>query len=114
MVVAPLYCKVRYVICLTFNFIHFLSFDDITYIYTIFSIFVVFRFVYVPPFHTKEILSDVLLNFLFDWNMDRKISTITMDNCSSNDDMIDILSKKLSLKGSLLLKSLTCDVHQIF
>ena len=53
----------------------------------------------MPPPHTKEVLSDVLL----DWNMDRKLSTITMDNCSSNDDMIDILSEKLSSSGSLLL-----------
>ena len=55
----------------------------------------------MPP-HIKEILSDVLLDFLLDWNMDRKISTITVDNCSSNDGMIDILSEKLSLNGSLL------------
>ena len=53
----------------------------------------------MPPLHTKEVLSDVLL----DWNMDRKLSTITVDNCSSNDGMIDILSEKLSLSGSLLL-----------
>ncbi|KAL6350689.1 hypothetical protein AAG906_028146 [Vitis piasezkii] len=40
------------------------------------------RFVYVPPPHTKEVLSDVLMDFLLDWNMDRK---------------------KLSLSDSLLL-----------
>ena len=74
-------------------------------IYTLFSIFVFFfsRFVYVPPPHTKEILSDVLLDFLLDWNMDRKISTITIDNCSSNGGMINILYEKLSLNNSLLL-----------
>ncbi|KAL6335030.1 hypothetical protein AAG906_025817 [Vitis piasezkii] len=33
----------------------------------------------------------------------RKLSTITMDNCLSNDGMIDILSEKLSSSGSLLL-----------
>ncbi|RVW83512.1 putative AC transposase [Vitis vinifera] len=48
------------------------------------------RFVYVPP-HTKEVLLDVLMDFLLDWNMDRKVSTVTMDNCSSNDGMINIL-----------------------
>ena len=35
--------------------------------------------------------------------MDRKISTITVDNCSSNDGMIDILCEKLSLNNSLSL-----------
>ena len=52
----------------------------------------------MPPPHTK-VLSDVLL----DWNMDRKLSTITVDNCSSNDGMIDIILEKLSSSGSLLL-----------
>ena len=41
--------------------------------------------------------------FLLDWNIDRKISIITVDNCSSNDGMIDILLEKLSLSRSLLL-----------
>ncbi|RVW15815.1 Zinc finger BED domain-containing protein RICESLEEPER 2 [Vitis vinifera] len=73
------------------------------------------RFVYVPPPHTKEVLSDVLLDFLLDWNMDRKLSTITVDNCSSNDGMIDILSEKLSSSGSLLLNGkifhMRCATH---
>ncbi|KAL6331824.1 hypothetical protein AAG906_020168 [Vitis piasezkii] len=72
-------------------------------------------FVYVPPPHTKEVLSDVLLDFLLDWNMDRKLSTITVDNCSSNDGMIDILSEKLSSSGSLLLNGkifhMRCAAH---
>ncbi|WJZ96780.1 hypothetical protein VitviT2T_015431 [Vitis vinifera] len=73
------------------------------------------RFVYVPPPHTKEVLSDVLLDFLLDWNMDRKLSTITVDNCSSNDGMIDILLEKLSSSGSLLLNGkifhMRCAAH---
>ena len=59
---------------------------------------------FMCPFHTqKEVLSDVLMDFLLDWNMDRKVSTITVDNCSSNDRMINILVEKLSLSNSLLL-----------
>ena len=69
----------------------------------------------MPPPHTKEVLSDVLLDFLLDWNMDRKLSTITVDNCSSNDGMIDILSEKLSSSGSLLLNGkifhMRCAAH---
>ena len=65
----------------------------------------------MPPPHTKEVLFDVLL----DWNMDRKLSTITVDNCSSNDGMIDILLEKLSSSGSLLLNGkifhLRCATH---
>ncbi|RVW67735.1 putative AC transposase [Vitis vinifera] len=73
------------------------------------------RFVYVPPPHTKEGLSDVLMDFLLDWNMDRKVSTITVDNCSSNDEMINILVEKLSLSDSLLLNGkifhMRCAAH---
>ena len=61
------------------------------------------NFVYLPPPHTKQVLTDVLLDVLLDWNMDRKL-TITMNNFSSNDDMIDILSEKLSSIGSLVLQ----------
>ncbi|RVW91510.1 Zinc finger BED domain-containing protein RICESLEEPER 2 [Vitis vinifera] len=47
--------------------------------------------------------------------MDRKLSTITVDNCSSNDGMIDILSEKLSSSGSLLLNGkifhMRCATH---
>lgn len=57
----------------------------------------------ITPPHMKEVLSDVLLDLLLDWNMNRKISTITMDNYVSNDEMIDILLEKLSLSNSLLL-----------
>ena len=51
------------------------------------------RFVYVPP-HTKEVLSNMLMDLFLDWNMYRKVTTITVDNCSSNDGMIDILKEK--------------------
>ena len=54
-----------------------------------------------PP-HTKVLL-DVLIDFLLDWNMGRNVSTIIVDNCSSNDEMLNILVEKLSLSGSFLL-----------
>ena len=57
----------------------------------------------ITPPYMKEVLSDVLLDLLLDWNMNRKISTITVDNYASNDEMIDILLEKLSLSNSLLL-----------
>ncbi|KAL6313143.1 hypothetical protein AAG906_026065 [Vitis piasezkii] len=73
------------------------------------------RFVYVPPPHTKEVLSDVLMDFLLDWNMDRKVSIVTVDNCSSNDGMINILVEKLCLSDSLLLNGkifhMRCAAH---
>ena len=64
----------------------------------------------MPP-HTKEVLSDVLLI----WNIDKNIFIIIVDNCSSNDGTIDILLKKLSLSGLLLLNGkvfhMQCATH---
>ena len=71
-------------------------------------------FVHVPPPHTKQVFVDVLLDVLVDWNMDIKISTINVDNCSSNDGMIDILSKKLSSIGSLVLHGKIFHMQYIF
>ncbi|XP_050244277.1 zinc finger BED domain-containing protein RICESLEEPER 3-like [Quercus robur] len=42
----------------------------------------VMRFIYVSSPHTKEVLSDVLLQTLLEWNIDRKLSTMTVDNCN--------------------------------
>ncbi|KAH7844540.1 hypothetical protein Vadar_029131 [Vaccinium darrowii] len=39
----------------------------------------ILRFTYVPCPHTKEVLCDTLLDCLLDWNLDRKISYITVD-----------------------------------
>lgn len=32
---------------------------------------------------------------LIDWNLDRKISCLTVDNCTTNDAMVEILLEKL-------------------
>ncbi|XP_059635725.1 zinc finger BED domain-containing protein RICESLEEPER 2-like [Cornus florida] len=60
-------------------------------------------FVYVPSPHTSEILCDALMNCFLDWNLDRKISTITVDNCTTNDALIQGLSNKLSIRNKSLL-----------
>ncbi|KAL0378708.1 UNVERIFIED_CONTAM: putative AC transposase [Sesamum radiatum] len=53
------------------------------------------RFAYVPTPHTTEVLADTLVDTLMDWNIDRKVSTITVDNCTTNDAMINHLLAKL-------------------
>ncbi|XP_022865255.1 zinc finger BED domain-containing protein RICESLEEPER 2-like [Olea europaea var. sylvestris] len=74
----------------------------------------ILRFIYVPCPHTAESLSTVLMDCLFDWNIDQKLSTLTVDNCTTNDAMINIMLDKLSL-GSLLLNGeffhLRCCAH---
>ncbi|KAI8539165.1 hypothetical protein RHMOL_Rhmol09G0160200 [Rhododendron molle] len=74
----------------------------------------ILRFIYVPCPHTKEVLCDQLLNCLMDWNIDRKISSITVDNCSTNDTMIDLLWDKLDSTSLMLggdLFHMRCCAH---
>ena len=77
-------------------------------LYFFFFLFV--RFVYVPAPHTKYVLSDILLSSLMDWNVDRKIFTNILDNCSTNDAMITCLLYKLHV-SDLMIDGLVLQMH---
>ena len=69
---------------------------------------------YVPAPHTAERLGRVLVDCLLDWNVDTKVSTITLDNCSTNDSMIrfiqsKLLSQYLISEGALI--HMRCSAH---
>ncbi|KAF7839838.1 putative AC transposase [Senna tora] len=53
------------------------------------------RFLYVPTPHTMDVLADTLLKGLMSWNLEAKLSTITVDNCITNDGMINLIVDKL-------------------
>jgi hypothetical protein len=68
----------------------------------------------VPAPHTGDVICEELYEALVEWNLDEKISTLTMDNCSSNDKVIPELVKKigkskLMLEGKLL--HMRCAAH---
>ena len=70
----------------------------------------------MPAPHTAEVLSDILVECLFDWNLDRKLSTLTVDNCSTNDAMIERVFDRISpssfiLRGTLF--HMRCCAHII-
>ncbi|KAG8369137.1 hypothetical protein BUALT_Bualt15G0120100 [Buddleja alternifolia] len=52
--------------------------------------------------HTADVLCDLLADALMDWNIDRKVSTITVDNCTTNDAMLRRPLDRLSTKDMLL------------
>ena len=68
----------------------------------------------MPSPHTKEVLSNVLLDTLLEWNIDRKLSIVTMDNCSTNDAVIKIILDKLQ-RGALIMRGsmlhMRCAAH---
>jgi hypothetical protein len=72
------------------------------------------RFLYVPAPHTAEVIADILHDVLLDWHIERNLSTITLDNCSTNDSVMrnmvgtsnDSLKQRVDpVKGKLPLPS---------
>ena len=53
------------------------------------------RFAYVPAPHTAEIISNELYDSLVQWNLDEKISAITLDNYTTNDAVIPLLVRNI-------------------
>ena len=73
------------------------------------------RFLYVPHPHTSDALANVLMDqCLFQFNLEDKISSIVVDNCTANDLMMNMLlgkfdSSSLILDGQFL--HMRCSVH---
>ncbi|CAN0904733.1 Zinc finger BED domain-containing protein RICESLEEPER 2 [Linum grandiflorum] len=63
-------------------------------------------FPYVPAPYTSAKLAIVLRECLMVWNVDSKLSTITLDNCSTNDAFIDKFKRKLGLSDLIMNDSL--------
>ncbi|XP_023891281.1 zinc finger BED domain-containing protein RICESLEEPER 2-like [Quercus suber] len=63
-------------------------------------------FVYVPSPHTKDVLAKVIIDSFLEWSIDRKLSTITIDNCSTNNAMIRLLLNKLDTSSLMLSGSM--------
>uniref|UniRef100_A0A803M5D5 BED-type domain-containing protein n=1 Tax=Chenopodium quinoa TaxID=63459 RepID=A0A803M5D5_CHEQI len=74
----------------------------------------ILRFAYVPCPHTKDTLAQVLLDTLNMYNIAEKVSSIVVDNCTTNDAMLDVLSPRFN-EQSLMLKGkflhLRCSAH---
>ena len=72
------------------------------------------RFLYVPAPHTSERLAGRLSQCLLDWNIDSTLSTITLDNCTTNDSMISLVRQRLLLSNLIkdgALLHMRCSAH---
>lgn len=63
---------------------------------------------------TTEMISNKLFECVMSWNIDRKLSTITLDNCNTNDCVVGMLLNKLDsytlmLEGKLF--HMRCCAH---
>ena len=68
----------------------------------------------MPSPHDKYCFSKILLECLFDWKLDLKLSTIIVDNASNNDGMMKLISDKLQTSSLILggkLFHVRCAAH---
>jgi hypothetical protein len=56
--------------------------------YDHFHIVDVCRFIYVLAPHIGDVISDVLYDALQDWQIENKVSTVTLDKCTNNDNVV--------------------------
>lgn len=66
------------------------------------QLFFLTRFLYVPAPHNAEVLADALKQCIQSWNLDLRLASITVDNCTTNDAMMNIIKDSFPY-GSLLL-----------
>jgi len=71
---------------------------------------IIYRFIYVPSPHTHDVIGDELYESLVDWNLDEKVSTITLDNCTTNDRAIPYLVRKIG-RSKLLANGNLLHMH---
>ncbi|KAJ6791106.1 zinc finger BED domain-containing protein RICESLEEPER 2-like [Iris pallida] len=64
----------------------------------------ILNFCSLPPPHTGLAISDAIFACLLDWGIENKISSITLDNASSNDVDVRNLKENFSMKGRLYFK----------
>jgi hypothetical protein len=60
------------------------------------------RFTHVPAPCTIDVINEQLLSVILDWNLDKKLSTITLDNCRVSDGIIESIVEKLDNDQLLL------------
>ncbi|XP_057473026.1 zinc finger BED domain-containing protein RICESLEEPER 2-like isoform X1 [Actinidia eriantha] len=70
----------------------------------------IINFVLVPVKESGENLADVIIRCLLEWNI-KKICTITLDNCTTNDVLARTLSEHYSSRSSLLLQGCAVQVR---
>ena len=64
------------------------------------------RFVYVFLLHTKNVFADVLIDCFLEWNINRELYIVTVDNCSTNNATMRLLLNKLDISSLMLSGSM--------
>ena len=75
----------------------------------------VLNFHHMPPPHGGPILAEKVIDLLRDWAVEKKVFTITLDNASYNDGMVNLLKQHLRLRNTLFCEGeffhVRCSAH---
>lgn len=78
----------------------------------------ILSFIVIDPSHTEDTHSEVIMTCLMDWDIDRKLFSMTFDTCPTNDSIVIRISERLSQNRFLYcngrLFDVRCAVNLIF
>lgn len=71
----------------------------------------ILNFVTLDSFHTDDMLSEVIIKCLMDWDIDIKLFAMTFDECSTNDDIVLRIKEQISENRPRLSNGQLLDVR---
>ncbi|XP_021672490.2 zinc finger BED domain-containing protein RICESLEEPER 2 [Hevea brasiliensis] len=69
------------------------------------------NFVLVDPTHTEDVRSEVIMTCLMDWDIDRKLFSMTFDSHSANDNVVHRIRDRLSQNRFLYCNGMLFDTR---
>jgi hypothetical protein len=71
----------------------------------------------IPYPHKGQAISDIIKQILVNWKLDRKVFTLTLDNCSTNDNAVSLqrinFGRELIFFGKFMLMRCTAHILNI-
>ncbi|PSS17646.1 Zinc finger BED domain-containing protein [Actinidia chinensis var. chinensis] len=71
----------------------------------------VLNFLMVDPSHTEDMISEMIMTSLMDWDIDRKLFSMTFDSSSTHDNVVNRIRDRLSQNRFLLCNGQLFDVR---
>ncbi|KDP42662.1 hypothetical protein JCGZ_00166 [Jatropha curcas] len=71
----------------------------------------ILNFILVDPTHTDDVHSEVIMSCLMDWDIDRKLFSMTFDSHSANDNVVHRIRDRLSQNRFLYCNGMLFDVR---
>ncbi|XP_028791331.1 zinc finger BED domain-containing protein RICESLEEPER 2-like [Neltuma alba] len=71
----------------------------------------ILNFIMIDPSHTEDMLLEAITTCLMDWDIDRKLFSMTLDTCSTNDNIAKRIGERLSQNRFLYCNGQLFDIR---